>query len=228
MAEKKGTIIEDLASLPGVTKSGLASALQKMHSRGILNTNIGSGSTTAVRKRLSSPLKDLRNAQSPYGPLLRHVPTVDGSTVEIVNPHAYMFHMANISAELGDLLFDVSAGGTRVVRIVLYMDSICPGNPLRPDKSRTTECVYWTIVDFPDHILVSTLGWFVFSTMRRTTIEDSMGGPSVFMAMTMKQFWSADTDRPNFEKGVLIDCHRRAFLLRASFAGFLSDEKALK
>ena len=113
------------------------------------------------------------------------------------------------------------------MRIVLYMDSICPGNPLRPDKSRTTECLYWTIVDFPDHVLTSSVGWFVFSTTRRTTIDD-LGGPSLFMRAALNEFWTSKAGHADFRKGVMVDCKRGACLIRASFAGFLSDEKALK
>ena len=148
-----------------------------MHEHGALATNVGTGSTNAVRKRLAVPLQDLREMQSPYGPLLRHVSVVGGSTFEVANPQAYLYHMAKISEEMGNLLVDASENGDRVVRIVLYMDSISPGNPLRPEKSRTTECLYWTIVDFPDHVIASSIGWFVFSTIRRTTIDDDLGAP---------------------------------------------------
>ena len=159
----KRSLVEDLASMPGVTKSGLAEALRRMHAHGVLTTSIGEGTQAAVRNRLAQPLTDLRAAQSPYGPLIRPLPDFGSSTVEVVNPHAYLYHLAKVSDEFGDLLLDASVGGTKEVRIVLYMDSICPGNPLRPDKSRTTECLYWTIVDFPDHVLSSSVGWFVFS-----------------------------------------------------------------
>ena len=228
MSGKKRSLVEDLASMPGVTKCGLAVALQTMHAHGVLTSSIGTGSTTAVRKRLAVPLQDLREMQSPYGPLIRHVSAFGVSTVEVVNPHAYLYHMAKISDEMSDLLFDASAGGDRAVRIVLYMDSIAPGNPLRPEKSRTTECLYWTIVDFPDHVLSNVIGWFVFSTIRRTTMDDDIGGPSVFMRIALQEFWNSDVGRPDFERGVMVDCRRGACLIRASFAGFLADEKALK
>ena len=223
----KRSLVEDLASMPGVTKSGLAEALRRMHAHGVLTTSIGEGTNEAVRKRLAQPLTDLREAQSPYGPLIRPLPDFGSSTVEVVNPHAYLYHLAKVSDELGDLLLDASVGGTKEVRIVLYMDSICPGNPLRPDKSRTTECLYWTIVDFPDHVLTSSVGWFVFSTTRRTTIDD-LGGPSLFMRAALNEFWTSKAGHADFRKGVIVDCKRGACLIRASFAGFLSDEKALK
>ena len=136
--------------------------------------------------------------------------------------------MAKISDEMGNLLFDASAGGDRALRIVLYMDSISPGSPLRPDKSRTTECLHWTILDFPGHALSSSSVWFVFSTIRRATIDDDIGGPSVFMNIVMKEFWNSDVGRPDFQRGVMVECRRGVCLSRASFAGFLSYEKALK
>ena len=34
-------------------------------------------------------------------------------------------------------------------KIVLYIDEVCPGNPLRPEKSRTTQAVYWAMADLP-------------------------------------------------------------------------------
>ena len=200
MSPKKRSLVEDLASMPGVTKCGLAAALQRMHAHGVLTTSVGEGTNRAVRARLAAPLQDLRATQSPYGPLIRRLADVGDSIVEVANPHAYLYHLAKISDELSDLLFDASAGGTKEVRIVLYMDSVCPGNPLRPDRSRTTECLYWTIVDFPDYVLSSSVGWFVFSTIRRTTIDDDLGGPSVFMRIAMNEFWNSDVGRADFRQ----------------------------
>ena len=134
----KRSLVGDLASMPGVCKTGLAEALRRMHAHGVLSTSIGEGTQATVRIRLAQPLTDLRETQSPYGPLIRPLPDFGSSTVEVVNPHAYLYHLAKVSDELGDLLLDASVGGTKELRIVLYMDSICPGNPIRPDKSRIT------------------------------------------------------------------------------------------
>ena len=167
----------------GVTKCGLAAALQRMHAHGVLTTSVGEGTNRAVRARLAAPLQDLRATQSPYGPLIRKLPGGGDSTVEVASPHTYLYRLAKTSDDISDLLFDASVGGTKEVRIVLYMDSVCPWNPLRPDNSRTTECLYWTIVDFPDYVLSSSVGWFVFSTIRRSTIDDEPGAPADLLSL---------------------------------------------
>jgi hypothetical protein len=45
-------------------------------------------------------------------------------------------------------------------RLALYFDEVKPGNVLRPDKGRSLQCVYWTLLDLPDWFRSRGYGWF--------------------------------------------------------------------
>ena len=232
MSSKRRRLADDLAVVKGCTKTALATILQRLHARGslIAEDDIGSGSHRQTRRRLEAPLGDLRKLQTPYGPLLKqlHIGTKKASTIDVVNPMAYLFHRAAISDEFGHLLFEASSGGNRTLRILLYLDAVAPGNPLRPEKSRTTDCLYWTILEFPDRVLKSEHGWMVHSTVRTTVVESLPGQHSGWMKMAVRQFFEPPPGQPNFRHGVLIDYRGRSCLIKCILGGFLADEKALK
>ena len=149
-SEKRRRLIENLGVAWGCTKTGVAELLSRLHQHGAIGYDIANCSSSALKKRLHKPIDDLRSVQTPHGPLFRHIhigaPRL--SSIEIVNPMAHLHHLAQRSDDFAKLLLDASDGGNREMRIVMYMDAISPGNPLRPDKSRTTECLYWSIIDF--------------------------------------------------------------------------------
>ena len=108
------------------------------------------------------------------------------------------------------------------------MDTISPGSPLRPDKSRTTECMYWSIIEFPDYVLKRQLGWLVYSTVRSSIIERAPGKHSAWMKLALREFFAPEVGRPSFSSGIVVQCRDRALMVKCKFAGFIADEKALK
>ena len=165
---------QDLCSIDGCTKTALSKVLQALHKDGTLNIDIANFKIiSSTKRKMREPLDDLRGLETPYGKLLQYIPTGIEyvPNIEICNPFAYLYHLSSIEPSFSKLLHDATDGGNRMLHIVLYMDSINPGNPLRHDKGRTTECVYWTIAELPDHVLVKASGWLVFSTIRTTLVE---------------------------------------------------------
>jgi hypothetical protein len=219
-----------LATIDGCSKSALHRILLSLHEEGALNIDLSKcSSIKGIKKRMAEPLADLRKLETPYGKLLQFMPTGMEAVpqIEICNPFAYLYHLSSIEPSFAKLLCDVTEGGNRQLRIVLYMDAINPGNPLRHDAGRNTECVYWTIAEFPDHVLTNASGWFVFSTIRSTVLEDWPGHYSGFMRKIVEHFWP-NRQSPNFESGVLVPCIDRSLLVRCGLGGFLADEKAHK
>ena len=220
-----------LCSIDGCTKTALSKALQALHKDGSLNIDIANFKRiSSIKRKMREPLDDLRGLETPYGKLLQYIPTGIKSVpnIEICNPFAYLYHVSSIEPSCSKLLHDATDGGNRMLHIVLYMDSINPGNPLRHDKGRTTECVYWTIAEFPDHVLVKASGWLVFSTIRTTLVEQWPGSFSGFMRSIINLFWSQNRLSPNFEKGIMVPHIGRSLIVRCCLGGILADEKALK
>ena len=224
------SVAKRLGSIDGCSKSALHRVLLTLHEEGALNIDLSKcSSKKGIKKRMAEPLDDLRKLETPYGKLLQSMPTGMKAVpeIEICNPFAYLYHLSSIEPSFAKLLCDATEGGNRQLRIVLYMDSINPGNPLRHDAGRNTECVYWTIVEFPDHVLTSASGWFVFAAIRSTTLQDWPGHYSGFMRKIVELFWPNRLS-PNFESGILVPCIDRSLLVRCGLGGFLADEKAHK
>lgn len=146
--------------------------------------------------------------------------------LEFINPFALLWALADRKPEFFSLIVD---GRTPLseARLLLYIDEVTPGNPLRPEKSRCTQCIYWTFADLPPHVLCQSSFWFVFTTVRSTVVAHWPGKVSGLMRHALLRFFG-DPSMPNFREGIVLQSDDRSFLLRASFAGFLSDEKALK
>ena len=113
-----------------------------------------------------------------------------------------------------------------VGRIVLYIDEICPGNPLRPEKSRTLQAIYWAFIDWPQWILQRTSMWPVFGTIRSTIVSGLSGKVSALMRLVLRIFFPED-GIGSFAGGVtLVFAAGERFVTRARFSGFIADEKA--
>ena len=223
-------LAEHLSRIQGCTKSALAAILHRLQQRGDLSSVdvAQSAAPETIRKRMREPYRNLRAIETPHGPLLKRIETgVDSEPeIEIVNPMAYLYHLSTICPSFAELMQEVSEGGNRLLRIVLYIDSVNPGNPLRQDKGRTTECVYWVLVDLPDHLLSKSFAWFICSVARTTLVEEMPGQFSGWMRKTILELWSQEG--PNFEKGVCLPMGQRDVLARCELAGILADEKALR
>ena len=197
---KKARLLAKLQSIPSCSKTALIDILQSLHSAGALAGDLGAGTRSTVRDRVRQPLDDLRHLETPYGQLVKRwklgLPAL--SHVDIINPFAYLYHLSIVSDEFAQLLFEASEGGNKELRVIMYIDGVSPGNPLRPDKARTVDCVYWTIAELPDHVVKSIAGWLLFSTCRTTLIETIPGAHSAWMKMTIRGFFTKQPGRPDF------------------------------
>ena len=111
------------------------------------------------------------------------------------------------------------------MRVIIYIDELCPGNPFRPEKSRTLQAIYWAIADWPQFLLQRTAAWPCFGTIRSTLVEKLPGQVAYLMKRVLFTFFPREG--ASFLKGVTIVLANGVRLVRtAIFAGFLCDEKA--
>lgn len=224
---KRARLLADLRAIRGCTRSALAQVLSRLQAEGELPSNLGCGAPRTIRHRVASAVDSVLNIETPYGPLLQQFPMkFDGDhQVFCVNPSAFLYHLASLSADFFDIL---SALGHPPLglRVMIYIDEVCPGNPLRPSKSRTTQCIYWSIAELPSHLLVQSRMWFLFTVVRSSVVSSSTGGVSALMKHTLHTFFPSDGT--GLQRGVAIVNDNRHHLVRARFGGFVADEKALK
>lgn len=139
-------------------------------------------SVTSARKDASTLLYELPNTETPFGTLCKEsvVRGKKGSTdVYHVNPAAFLYHALQ-SLPFRMLLHSWQAASpARNLTIAVYLDEATPGNQRRPDCGRSSQCIYWTILEFPKWFLSRCCGWLPFayvlvSELKRVALDDSM------------------------------------------------------
>lgn len=220
---KRQRLNAELAIASG-TKVGAARVLQLLSDQGLLDSNFAPTSQRAARNDARLGIESVSAESTPYGPVIMEL-TMGSVKVEIVNPFAYLHVLCDKSPSLFKAIFPDRRGPVHRC-IVLYIDEVRPGNPLRPDKSRQTQCVYWTFADFDDHLLNRADTWFVATTLRSTIMDCVPGKVSGVMRHIMNVFFA--NDGTSFATGVVLQSGNDTAVLTARFVGFLGDEKALK
>ena len=209
------------------TKTGMVAALSSLGKAGWLNEDVVK--LTVNDERLKRGLRKAQlkhcEATTPYGTVVQSISTgIKGlESWQICHPMALLYHLSTISSFFSDLFSTCAAGVA--LRVVIYIDEICPGNPLRPDKARTLQAIYWCIVDWPQWLLQRTAIWPAFGTIRSTLVEKLPGRVSQLMNMILHVFWPKHGQ--SMTRGVtLVVKHDIPRIITACFAGFLADEKA--
>lgn len=227
-ATKRQRTLSKLRAIKGCSKTALAKVLRVLDDQGELTSQIGAKSERNIRKNMQSGITELLGVSTPYGSMMEtlKIDEKDVPPIEFINPFALLWVLADKKPEFWSLLCDGRCPLSEA-KLLLYIDEVTPGNPLRPEKSRCTQCIYWTFADLPSHVLSHSEFWFVFTTVRSTIVNRWPGKVSGLMRHVLLRFFG-DPSTPNFREGVVLQNADRSFLFRASFAGFLSDEKALK
>ena len=207
------------------TKTGIAQTLVKLQSAGLLNADIAQSNLRNVRQKLQDAEKNHGEQRTPYGPLIQEMslPIKNFKPWKFVHPLALLYYMSMLSDAFGACMHAVCEDGTPL-QLILYMDEICPGNPLRPEKSRTMQAIYWVFSDFPQWILSRTLSWPVFGVIRSNIIQRLPGGMSHFMRYVLLQFFPERGH--SLARGVQIKVRQTMYIVRSVFQGFLADDKA--
>ena len=211
------------------TRTGITQMLEKLHASGLLDNQVLSGASRTIRRKLQQSIEAHAGTKTPYGPVVcsLYIGLTKLRDWEYCNPIALVYHLCNISRPFYNVLTGCATPG-RPLRIVIYIDGCEPGNPLRPEKSRELQCVYWTFADFPGWLLSRTAAWFVFGFLRTTLADELPGGLSDLMRRVLHVFFPREGE--SFSKGIVVQNKEDggATVVKAMFAGFLADESAHK
>lgn len=221
----------DATIVQHASKNGLANILMSLHQAGFLKSSIDASATSSMRS-LRRQIQDVNEqhskAQTPYGPVIQTMDLgIDGFHAwEFVSPFALLWHLCNISVAFKGLMTACCQKSNNVLRIVTYIDGVCPGNPLRPEASRNMECIYWVFTDWPQWLLQRANGWFCFGVIRSTVVHKIDGGVSWLMSRVLEHFFLREPF--SFTSGIVLPLFRGDTMVRASYCGLLADEKAQK
>lgn len=213
------------------TKTGLTQAISALSTAGWLKQEVLVRNTHAFTRKLTRAHRVHCDAVTPYGTVVQKMPLpLPGLPIwEYCHPLAFIHYMSTISVAFASTMdTTITAASGTPLRIILYIDEICPGNPLRPDKGRTLQAIYWAILEWPQWLLSRTAAWPCFGTLRTSHAEKLDGFVAELMRRILCVFFPSDDRLPSFAKGVAIVRPDKArTIFSAVFAGFLADEKAL-
>ena len=209
------------------TRTGLSSALGYLAEAGWLCPKVMKDATTGVRRKMSKAVADHAKASTPYGNVVQQMalPLAKLPLWDYVHPMALLYYLALISTAFGSMMEESVTLGVPM-RVIIYIDEICPGNPLRPEKARTLQAIYWCLADWPQWILQRTAAWPVFGTIRSSLVKLLPGGVPQLMKNILYVFWPIEGN--SFANGITIHVNKIPIIVHGIFAGFLADEKAHK
>jgi len=110
--------------------------------------------------------------------------------------------------------------------LILYVDEVTPGNPLRPQSDRKFQAIYWFVFEWPMWLLTRTASWPVFGILKSCNVDEIPGGISGFWCRVLDVFFGVAREH-NFNIGVKIRTETTCITYTGVYGGTLADEKAL-
>ena len=216
--------LEAMQAIGRHTKTSTVQMLMHLQSSGIL---AGNATERSLRREIQAATEAHGSAMTPYGPVVQQVrigaPGLE--YWEVCHPFAFLWYMTRHSAAFRDVMRRCTSDGCSS-RLVIYMDGLKPGNPFRPDKSRSLMCIYWCLVDWPAFMLSRTFAWPCLSILRESVIDKLPGGCSYLARLVLRIFFPTTGD--SFDKGILIEGPDGSYVIKAIFCGWLADLKEHK
>ena len=219
-AKKPRTDDSDLRELVAKnhqTKTALIQTLTHLKKQG----RLGEGVT---RRQLKEASEHHANHDTPYGKVVQRVElNAKGlKYLDYVNPFAFLWYLTMISATFSTLMYKAcNENSGNPLRLIIFCDEMCPGNPFRPEKSRTLQCVYWAFADWPSFALSRTFAWPVLCLIRSKIVATLEGGMSYLCRIFIRMFFPEEGH--SFARGVMLNFKGRPYVAVAVFAGFLAD-----
>ena len=174
------------------TRTAVLNVLTTLSKKGLLKGFEDTTNESSIKRQLTKASTEHSNTHTPYGPLVQSmdigVTTKDMKKWEFLNPFAFLYHMCSISPCFADIMRSVCIDG-QPLRIVIFADGLVPGNPYRPEKSRSLMCIYWAIADWPAWLLQRSFAWPIFSILRESIIETIPGGLGFLMRKILYLFF---------------------------------------
>ena len=125
---------------------------------------------------------------------------------------------------------EAKPGAQPPARIAIYEDEVTPGNNRRHDKGRKYLAIYWTFLDLPEWFRSSMNGWFTFSFITATKMENIRGRDSQLTRLVLKAFFAGGLSPDFATTGIVLSeklatdgAEPRAFWFRGVFCCFTTD-----
>ena len=147
-------------------------AIEALAKGGWLDPELVENGARQVGRRLRPAQVKQSTAATPYGPVMQkmQLPSDDLPAWNDCHSLALIFYLSTISEAFSSMMASSTLAGV-AMRLALYIDELCLGSPLRTDKSRTLQAIYWCFVDWPDHVLCRTAARAVSGRVRAKPVE---------------------------------------------------------
>ncbi len=176
-----------LPHVSNVTKSALVRTLLRLQETGLLLTD---ASGRQLRRQANNT--DIDQIETPYGKLLQCMYCGASRYVDVAHPAALLFHLSSISVAFANAMMVMAdAAGSDPLKLIIYSDGLTPGNVFRPDAGRKLLAIYWTLVEFPDHMRWRSACWPVFALIRVSIVAAIAAGSSGLMRRVLRFFLAA-------------------------------------
>lgn len=231
---KRLRVLNELAGAAGISRVGLSKTLKGLHERGLLTDPLSRDtSLKGYRRSVNQAFELNAMASTPFGPILceSELPVVEPKQrrrcMWYLSPFALIHTICNVDLGFFELLkAAVGPDGLAPLSIILYLDGVNPGNPLAPDPQLLLQAVYWTFKELPNWFLRRKDAWFVFSLVKEVWVNMLPCKLSELAKIILLIFFPPIGD--SFHKGIIITHGDQSIVVRATFCGFLADEKGLK
>ena len=131
---------------------------------------------------LSQELYRRPNTLTPYGPICQETIAnrKDGPIdIYFASPFALLYTACEKHKKFAIMLESMLRSSPDGLDIAYYLDKARPGNPLMPADGRLAQCLYWTLLQFPNWWLSRCNGWIPFAYIlvtdqKQANLTDSM------------------------------------------------------
>ena len=207
------------------TKTGLVDAIAALGKAGWLKSNMCNVNARLLRRRLQDAVKHHHDKCTPYGPVVQSMalPINALHRWEFAHPCAFLSYLSTLCPAFSEIMHSVVKPGVPC-GLIIYIDEIQPGDPLRPEKARTLQAIYWALANWRQWLLQRTGAWPRFGAIRSKLVLQLDDGVASLMMRISNVFFAESG--PSFAKGVQIVRSCSSLLITARFLGFLADDRA--
>eukprot|EP00973_Karenia_brevis_P054542 7579362-Karenia_brevis.AAC.1 len=126
---------------------------------------------------------------TPYGPITTSIELdLEGQpyTWHVCNPFALIFALCKLNHQFCAMVHKAATQTTpNSLRFGFYADELTPGNNLRPDSGRKMQCLYFCLIDLPDHYRWRQHGWWLFGCLQSKTVNKLQNGMTELFRLAM-------------------------------------------
>ena len=164
-------------------------------------------STQWRRKLAADELFKIPKLVTPYGAICQEAiaPGKAGPlSIYHVRPQALLSYATESSLLFFTFLKNIiAASPDGMVDICYYLDKAKPGHNKRPDTARSTQCIYWSVLEFPHWFVSRRNGWIPFAYVPVQGQDDSDLTDGMLVKFVVRAFDSPESDIA-FSKGFAV------------------------